>query len=542
MVRIDLDADQLRVSVCPTPYIGYEVRDNEERRGPCSTDLWSLMTNLAANLTTTASKHPDRPAVRLDDTAITYAELEQSALRVARMLNDKGVGPGDRVGLVMPNVPAFPVLFYGALAAGAVVVPMNPLLKGREVTYYLEDSAASIVFAWKDMAEEAGKGAKDVGIECVSVDPSDFEDLLGRYEPVEEVVDRDGADTVVLLYTSGTTGQPKGAELTHDNLISNAAVSAETLVELSQDDVVMGCLPLFHCFGLTCGLNATVLTGACLTLVPRFDATKALEVIGRDGVTVFEGVPTMYSGMLQVEDAESYDVSSLRTCISGGSAMPVEVMRNFEKTFECTVLEGYGLSETSPVASFNQPGQERKAGSIGTPVRGVEMKLVDDEGHEVDEGGVGEIAIRGENVMKGYWGRAEATKDSMPDGWFLSGDVAERDDDGYYFIVDRKKDLIIRGGYNVYPREVEEALYEHQAVAEVAVVGVPHDDLGEEVGAAVALKPGETVSETDLQEFAKERLAAYKYPRNVWLVEELPKGPTGKILRREVKPPKEQNA
>ncbi len=500
------------------------------------------MTNLADNLTKTAEKYADRPAVRLDDLVLTYAELQDGARRVATLLAARGVGPGDRVGLVLPNVPAFPVLFYGALAAGAVVVPMNPLLKGREVKYYLEDSGASIVFAWKDMAAEAGKGADAVGIECIGVDPADFTDLLARHEPTEEVVDRSEDDTVVLLYTSGTTGQPKGAELTHANMVSNAAVSAETLVELTEDDVVMGCLPLFHCFGLTCGLNASVLQGACLTLIPRFDAAKALEVVGRDKVTVFEGVPTMYAGMLHVEDAESYDMSSLRTCISGGSAMPVEVMKNFEKTFDCIVLEGYGLSETSPVASFNQPDIERKPGSIGVPVRGVEMKLVDDDGKDVDGDEVGEIAIRGENVMKGYWGNREATEEAIPDGWFRSGDMARKDEDGYYFIVDRKKDLIIRGGYNVYPREVEEALYEHEGVAEVAVIGIKDDDLGEEVGAAVALKQGSTASEEELQAFAKERLAAYKYPRAVWIVEELPKGPTGKILRREVEAPNEAKA
>ncbi len=495
------------------------------------------MSNLADNLTIAAEKHPDRPAVRLDDMVLTYAQLQDGARRVAALLTEKGIGPGDRVGLVLPNVPPFPVLFYGALAVGAIVVPMNPLLKGREVKYYLEDSGASIVFAWKDMAEEAGKGADAVGIECVEVEPAGFLELLAQQEPREEVADRDEEDTVVLLYTSGTTGKPKGAELTHANMATNAAVSAETLVELSEDDVVMGCLPLFHCFGLTCGLNAAVLAGACLTLVPRFDAAKAMEVVGRDRVTVFEGVPTMYAGMLHVENPDDYDMSSLRTCISGGSAMPVEVMKNFEKAFDCVVLEGYGLSETSPVASFNQPDRERKPGSIGLPVRGVEMKLVDDDGQESPEGEVGEIAIKGENVMKGYWGKPEETEESLRDGWFLTGDMARRDEDGYYFIVDRKKDLIIRGGYNVYPREVEEALYEHEAVAEVAVIGIADDDLGEEVGAAVALKPGCDVGEDELQAFAKERLAAYKYPRAVWIVEELPKGPTGKILRREVSAP-----
>ncbi len=497
------------------------------------------MTNLASNLTATAQAHPERPAIKLDDLVLTWEQVQEQAQRVTALLKAEGVGPGDRVGMVLPNVPMFPPIFYGAVAAGAVVVPMNPLLKAREVTYYLEDSGASIVFAWKDMAEEAGKAASNVGIRCVEVDPADWAEVLGAHEPDAEVVDREDDDDVVLLYTSGTTGQPKGAQLTHHSMGSNAATSAETLIEIDETDVVMGCLPLFHVFGLTCGLNAAVLKGACLTLIPRFDPDKALEVVGRDQVTVFEGVPTMYAAMLNSKQADSADLSSLRTCISGGSAMPVEVMRKFEEKFDCIVLEGYGLSETSPVASFNQPDQERKPGSIGTPVRGVEMKVVDDEDNDVEQGEVGEIVIKGENVMKGYWGREEATADSIRDGWFHSGDLAKVDEDGYFFIVDRKKDLIIRGGYNVYPREVEEALYEHDAVAEVAVIGIADDHMGEEIGAAVALKEGASAEPEELQSFAKERLANYKYPRAVWIVEELPKGPTGKILRREVSAPEE---
>jgi long-chain acyl-CoA synthetase len=299
----------------------------------------------------------------------------------------------------------------------------------------------------------------------------------------------------------------------------------------------MGCLPLFHVFGLTCSLNAGVLSGSTLTLIPRFDGSKALAVVARDRVTIFEGVPTMFSAMLHAPDADSADMSSLRLCVSGGSAMPVEVMRSFEEKFGCIVLEGYGLSETSPVASFNHPHAERKPGSIGTPIRGVEMRLVDDEGKDTPGGEVGEIAIRGENVMKGYWQRPEETAKAIPDGWFRTGDLARTDDDGYFFIVDRKKEMIIRGGYNVYPREIEEALYEHPAVAEVACIGIKHPDLGEEVGAAVALKPGASAEPGELREFAKARVAAYKYPRHVWLVDALPKGPTGKILRRAVEVP-----
>jgi long-chain acyl-CoA synthetase len=493
---------------------------------------------LAQHLDDTADEHGDRPAVRLDDLVLTYAELRDGAWRVTALLRARGVRPGDRVGLVLPNVPMFPVLFYGALGAGAVVVPMNPLLKAREVEYYLQDSGATVVFAWHAVADEVATAAARVGIHCLTVDPAGFGDILAAYPPDAHLGEQRDEDTVVLLYTSGTTGQPKGAELTQANLATNAALTAETLIQLGPEDVLMGCLPLFHCFGLTCGLNAAVVSGSCLTLVPRFDARKALEVIARDRVTVFEGVPTMYAAMLHAEGAASFDVSSLRTCISGGSAMPVQVMRSFEEAFGCIVLEGYGLSETSPVASFNQPDLERRPGSIGVPVRNVEMKLVDAEGNDIaGSGEVGEIAIRGENVMKGYWGREDDTREAIPDGWFRSGDIATRDEDGYYYIVDRKKDVIIRGGYNVYPREVEEVLYSHEAVAEVAVVGVPHDDLGEEVGAAVALKPGGSAGVDELRAFARERLAAYKYPRHLWIVEQLPKGPTGKILRREVSAP-----
>jgi len=422
---------------------------------------------------------------------------------------------------------------------GGVVVPMNPLLKGREVTYYLKDSGASIVFAWHQMADEARTAAEGRGVDFVAVDPAGFLSLLEEHEPVEEVVDRDSDDTVVLLYTSGTTGQPKGAELTHANMQTNALMTAETLVQLTSEDVVMGCLPLFHVFGLTCALNAGVLAGSCLTLLPRFDGAKALEIIERDRVTVFEGVPTMFTAMLHSPDRDRHDVSSLRLCVSGGSAMPVEVMRGFEEALGCIVLEGYGLSETSPVASFNHPHAERKPGTIGTPIRGVEMRLVDDEGRDVATGDVGEIAIRGENVMKGYWNRPEETAKAIPDGWFRTGDLARQDEDGYFAIVDRKKEMIIRGGYNVYPREIEEALYEHPAVAEAACVGTPHPDLGEEVVAAVALKPGTQADPAELQAWVKERVAAYKYPRHVWLVESLPKGPTGKILRRAVEVPAE---
>src|SRR5687768_5684046 len=501
------------------------------------------MSNLAGILTDTAAEHGDRPALKLDDAVVTYAQLDEGSARVAAMLRDKGVEPGDRVGIMLPNVPYFGVVYYGILRAGGVVVPMNPLLKGREVTFYLEDPGAKVLFAWGDFEEAARKGADDAGAELVLVKPGEFEKLVAGYEPDTDVADRDDDDTAVLLYTSGTTGTPKGAELTHSNLRTNCELAARTLAKATEEDVLLGALPLFHSFGQTCGLNASVSVGACLSMIPRFDPGKALEIIERDGVTVFQGVPTMYHAMLASDKRESADVSSLRACMSGGAAMPVEVMREFEEAFGCTVLEGYGLSETSPVASFNHPDKERKPGSIGTPIEGVEMKVVDDEGKDVEQGEPGEIVIRGHNVMKGYWNRADATAESInDDGWFKTGDMATIDEDGYFFIVDRKKDMIIRGGYNVYPREIEEVMYEHPAVREGAVVGVAHAELGEEVAACVALKPGAQATAEELRDYVKERVAAYKYPRHVWIVEELPKGPTGKILKREIEVPEAAKA
>jgi len=498
------------------------------------------MTNLDSLLRQAAAGHPDRVALRMDDLTLTYAQLDEAAGRTSALLAARGVRPGDRVGIMLPNVPAFPIAFYGALAAGAVVVPMNPLLKSREVAYYLGDSGARVVLAWHAAAGEAAKGAADAGAEAIAVETPDMAGLLADYEPAWPEHGRQDQDDAVILYTSGTTGRPKGAELTHAGMVRNAEISGRTLFDVGPDDVIMGCLPLFHVFGLTCGLNVSVATGATLTLLPRFDPAKALDIMQRDRVTIFEGVPTMYAAMLHLPDADPAKAATLRLCASGGAAMPVEILRGFEAKFGCIILEGYGLSETSPVASFNHPNRVRKPGSIGTPIEGVEMRLVDNAGDTVPDGEIGEIAIRGHNVMKGYWNKPEATAEVMsPDGWFRTGDMARVDSDGYYYIVDRKKDLIIRGGYNVYPREIEEVLHEHPAVAEVAVIGIPHPDLGEEVGAAVALKPGATATPEELRAFTRDKVAAYKYPRRVWLVDSLPKGPTGKILRREVQVPED---
>jgi long-chain acyl-CoA synthetase len=494
----------------------------------------SSVTNLARNLTDTAGAHAGRLAVRVDDAAMTYQALDEASARVAGLLHERGLKAGDRVGLMMPNVAEVPVVYYGILRAGGVVVPMNPLLKAREVAYYLGDSGAGLVFAWHAFAEQAEAGAEQAGAGAIVVDSVSFPRLLDAAPADNQVADRDDEDTAVILYTSGTTGQPKGAELSHGNLISNTEVSRTEIVLAGPDDVIFGGLPLFHVFGQTVALNVSVAAGACLTLLPRFDAAHALRIVDEHRVTVFEGVPTMYVALLHQPDRMDYDISALRTCISGGAALPVEVLRGFDEAFGVPVLEGYGLSETSPVASFNHPGRERKPGSIGTPIRDVRMRVVDAEDHEVPQGEVGEIVIHGPNVMKGYWQRPEATAEAIRDGWFRTGDLARVDSDGYFYIVDRKKDLVIRGGYNVYPREIEEVLYEHPAVAEAAVIGLPHPSLGEEVAAAVTLKPGATATATELRDYVKSQVAVYKYPRHVWIADTLPKGPTGKIQKRDI--------
>jgi long-chain acyl-CoA synthetase len=493
--------------------------------------------NLASIVTESAAQAPQNPAVRLGGAELSYAELDERSARLAALLRAQGMQPGDRVGVMLPNVLEFPISYYGVLRAGGVVVPMNVLLKRREIAFYLEDSGAKLLLAWHGFAEEARGGAEDAGAELIEVEPQSFAAMLAEHEPSTELAETDEDDTAVILYTSGTTGQPKGAELTHLNLHRNADVASRTTCEIKAGDIVFGGLPLFHSFGQTVGMNATLMVGACLTLVPKFDPAEALETMQRDGVTHFYGVPTMYGALLHHPERESFDTSTLRQCITDGASMPVEVLRGFEEAFGAIVLEGYGLSETSPVASSNHPDKERKPGSIGTPLEGVEMKVVDEDDNEVAQGEVGEIVIRGHNIMKGYWQRPDATAEAMRGGWFHSGDMARIDEEGYFYIVDRKKDLIIRGGYNVYPREVEEVLYEHPKIREAAVLGIPHDEWGEEIGAAVVLHEGEELDPDEVSAYVKERIAAYKYPRVVWFLEELPKGPTGKILKREIERP-----
>ena len=388
------------------------------------------MTNLAATLTQSAAAYPDRAAVRLDQHLLNYRDLDEASARAASWLRGRGIQPGGRVALMLPNVPEFPVLYYGILRAGGIVVPMNPRLKAREVAYYLADSQAALALAHGAAAGEAAEGARRAGTELEIIEPAELARWLAGSAADSEVAARGPSDTAVILYTSGTTGQPKGAELTHDNLLRNVEVTSTTLMGLRPQDVILGALPLFHSFGQVVGMGCAVASGACLTLLPRFDPARALEIIKRDQVTVLPGVPTMYAAILHSAAGSAGDVASLRLCVSGGAAMPVELLRGFEKAFGCMILEGYGLSETSPVASFNHPDRPRRPGTIGQAIAGVEMRVQDDSGVPLPRGEVGEIAVRGHNVMKGYWRRPEDTAAVLPDGWFRTGDRGRLDADG----------------------------------------------------------------------------------------------------------------
>ena len=495
-----------------------------------------MSLNLGSILLAAAAERPDHPAIRWNQRTVSYAELDRAARGVASALAARGMGPGDKVAIMVPNVPEFTIAYFGILYAGATVVPLNVLLSAPEVSYHLEDSESKLLIAHPLFKDPASKGAQGAGVEVAWSEGGAPDDLpaMAAAEPAPALYPTSPDDTAVILYTSGTTGRPKGAELTHSNLFVNCAVVVPKLVPLSRDDVALATLPLFHSFGQTCIQNASIAAQASFTLLPRFSPGEAFEILERDGVTLFAGVPTMYFALLHHEGAPER-LPKLQWCMAGGSAMPVEVMRAFEERFGVQILEGYGLSETSPVASFNVIDKPRKPGSIGYPVWGVEMAILDDKDQPLPDGERGEICIRGHNIMKGYWRRPEATAETMRSGWFHSGDIGIRDADGSYRIVDRVKDMIIRGGFNVYPREVEEVLYGHPAIVEAAVIGVTHESHGEEVKAVVVLGKDQSATPEEIVGFCKERLAAYKYPRIVEISAGLPKGPTGKILKRELR-------
>jgi len=497
--------------------------------------------NLGTILLANATEQPEAVVIRAGDRQITYGELDRAARGVATSLRERGVQPGDKVALLIPNVPEFTIAYFGILYAGATVVPINVLAAAPEVTYFLEDSGARVLVV-HPLFEEAGRdGAKPLDAQVILAVGGDEPDTIGALaaaEPCDEPYKTSPQDTAVILYTSGTTGKPKGAELTHSNLLINCSIVVPKLMPPTPAEGAhraIGALPLFHSFGQTVIQNGMISTGGSFTLLARFTPEEAFEVIERDRLTIFAGVPTMYFALLHHEGDRAYDVSSLKGCMTGGAPMPVEVMGAFEEKYNVIIQEGFGLSETSPVSSFTVPDKPRKTGSIGYPVWGVEMCIVDDDDNRLPDGERGEICIRGHNIMKGYLNRPDANAETLKNGWFHSGDIGYRDEDGCYFIVDRKKDMILRGGFNVYPREVEEVLYEHEDVVEAAVIGVPHESHGEEVKAVVALGPGAKATADDLRAFCKDRLAAYKYPRIVEVIDELPKGPTGKILKRELR-------
>ncbi len=515
------------------------------------------MLNLSILLSDAARETPDRDALVFGEMRISYALLDTVANQVANLLVEKGIRPGDKVALASPNLPYFPMVYFGILKAGAVAVPLNVLLKAREIAYHLNDCDAKAFFCFEGTPElplgesgwagfeqaeactdfillpAAGLAATESPIEGAELFWTALNGKAGTFEPALTAPD----DTAVIIYTSGTTGRPKGAELTHQNLLMNAMVD-DTLFERSLHDTFLVTLPLFHIFGQTCVMNVGLYRRATLVLVPRFEPKQVIRLMADEKINLFAGVPTMYWALL-TDDTDPEDVKviteNLRVSVCGGAALPMEVLKGIKSKFDVDVLEGYGLSETSPVASFNRPDRPTKPGSIGLPVWGVEMKLIDDDWKTVEGEGPGEIAIRGHNIMKGYYNRPDANAEAIRDGWFRTGDLARRDDEGYYYIVDRSKDMIIRGGLNVYPRELEEVLMTHPAVSLAAVVGVPHESHGEEIKAYIIKTPGDQTTEEELIAWGKEQFANYKYPRIVEFRDELPMTATGKILKRELR-------
>ena len=513
------------------------------------------MLNLSVLLEDSARNVPERVAVICGDARLTYAEINAKANRVANALKQSGIQKGDKVALSCPNLPFFPIVYYGILKTGAVVVPLNILFKGREIAYHLTDSDAKAYFCFEGTAElpigeqgfagfsntETCENFILLTLDAAAKSPYENTRTITEFiadQPTEFPTELTNADdTAVILYTSGTTGQPKGAELSHLNVLLNSRLS-DTMYPRSDADVHLITLPLFHSFGQNVQMNTGFYNRATLVLLPRFTPEAALSMMEKHDVTLFAGVPTMYWALLNFPEAEKFDLAkiagNLRMCFAGGSPLPVEVIKGFEAKFNTKIIEGYGLSETSPIATFNKHDASR-SGSVGFPVWGVEVRIVDENGNDVADGELGEIIIRGHNIMKGYYKRPEATEAAIKNGWFYSGDIGRRDEEGYVYIADRVKDMILRGGFNVYPRELEEVLMTHEAVSLCAVVGIPHEEHGEEVKAYIVKKDGATVSENEIVAWCKTNMASYKYPRFVEFRETLPMTATGKILKRELR-------
>lgn len=503
--------------------------------------------SVASILAETAHRMPDNVALIFGDQQIAYGELWEQTRRYAGALRSRGIGEGDAVALLLPNVPDFPRAYYAVLALGAVVVPVHALLKAEEIAYVLRDSGAKLLICAAPLLGEGAKGAALAGVETLSVlVPDDkqaelpfarLEDEARDAHPVDTYVPRDPLDTATILYTSGTTGKPKGAEGCHFALVEQVNVLLAGTLDIEQDDRILGCLPLFHTFGQTCVMNMGFRAGAAIVLVPKFDGATALALLNANACTIMTGVPTMYIALLEAAKSNP-ERPPLRYGMSGGAAIPVAVIERMKEVYGIDVHEGYGLTETSPVASFNHRGRPTRVGTVGTPIWGVDVEIadaeIDDRVELLPRGELGEIVVRGHNLMKGYLNLPDANAEAVVDGWFRTGDLGTKSDDDYITIVDRKKDMIVRNGYNVYPREVEEVLSTHPAVAMVAVFGVAHEVHGQEVMAVVTVMPGMTADGDDLVAFAQEHIAAYKFPRRVEILESLPLGPSGKVLKREL--------
>ena len=504
--------------------------------------------NLATILGESASAHPDRPLCHIGDQTFSYADVDQLSGRIAAGLRKLGIRPGDKVAVQLPNSSEFVVAYFGILKAGAVLVPLNPMLRSPEISYHLRDCQATLFITFEDCADEAIDAAQGIpGLLAtyvvnlpeshqLSTGTTPFDQLYaagdgGDVEPTH------AEDTAVIIYTSGTTGKPKGAELTHFQLFMNCTLSGQ-LAGFGGDDVVPVAQPMFHLFALSGLLGAAVRYGASLVLMPRFEIDNMLDVLANRRCTIFSGVPPMYVALLGA-DVGDRDLSALRLGLSGGSPIPGEVIRAVEAKFPTMViLEGYGLSESGPVTIHSVSATERKVRSVGKPIWGVEIKIVDDNDAELPYGAdhVGEIIIRGHTVMKSYYRNPEATAQAMRGGWFHTDDLGYRDEDGYLFIVDRKKDLITRGGYKIYPREVEEALYEHPSIAHAAVIGTHYENVGQDVLAFVVAKTNHTLTPDDVRAHCHQRLAAYKHPTEIRILDALPIGPTGKVLKKQLRP------
>ncbi len=502
-----------------------------------------MSLSIAALLAESAARRPAHPAVVIGDVKVPYAHLWAGARQYAAVLRERGIVPGDKVAMLLPNTPHFPLAYFGVLALGAVAVPVHALLRAEEIAYVLQDSGAKTLICAAPLLGEGAKGAELAGVPLFAVmDGGDaqierLDTLAAQATPIDRYVPCEAEDVAVILYTSGTTGKPKGAMITHLNILMNVDTSVISSFEFGPEDILLGCLPLFHTFGQTCAMNTMFRVGGTLVLMPRFDGAAALDLLVTQNCTHFMGVPTMYIGLLEAAKTDSRR-PSLTSALSGGASLPLKVLEDFQQTFDCTVYEGYGLTETSPVATFNQKGRPCKPGTVGQPIWGVEVEIaaaeVEDRIDFLPTGELGEVVIRGHNIMAGYLNRPKETAEVMVDGWFRSGDLGVKDEEGYVSIVDRKKDMVLRGGFNVYPREVEEVLLRHPDIGQVAVIGVADDHYGEEVCAVVVPQAGASPDPAEIIAWSRGLLAGHKYPRRVEFVDVFPLGPSGKVLKREL--------